>query len=288
MPAQTCDVCPAECGSVFSRVRISYLLRGGTAVSWELKPSFLDPRPYSFTLQVGQSANPDADDWADVGLPVVDAFAAVDGEQRIWGMLNWTHYRVKLETLVGTYLSEPTGLLGTLNHRDWRIASEVVRRENLRLSDKAGQLGVLLKRRVTGTQCTFCLDPQTEESLRPDCPHCWGTGFYCGYFFPIACVWAELSPRRQRIQLDGGGARGTTGDVVRSARIANPWLVAAEDAWVNIATDERYYVHAVENVKETRGVPTIANVELRLAPATDILYTLPIPQMQALVDLAMG
>ena len=71
LPAATCqDVCPSQCESVFDVVHVSYLIRGGTRVCWQLLPTFADPLPYTFQLQVGQSANPDADDWEDVGVSI--------------------------------------------------------------------------------------------------------------------------------------------------------------------------------------------------------------------------
>ena len=86
---------------------------------WSLVDTFLDPSPLQFTLQVGTTANQDADDWTDVGLPVVDQFVAFDPEQRVWGKTNWTHYRVRLVTSLGTYYSLPTGGMGTLDRRSW-------------------------------------------------------------------------------------------------------------------------------------------------------------------------
>ena len=122
--ATTCQPCaPAAC-SVFDRVVVSCLVRSGTVVMWELVPEFFDQGPLTFVLQVGKTANPDADDWEDVGLPVENQYFAVDDEQRVWGKMNWTFYRVKLETSLGTYYSLPVNGLGTLSKRDWRIARE--------------------------------------------------------------------------------------------------------------------------------------------------------------------
>ena len=55
-------------------------------------------------------------------------------------------------------------------------------------------------------------------------------------------------------------------------------LLQETDVWVNRETDDRYYIHSIQDVAEIRGVPLIANVEMRPAPYTDIAYTIPIPQ----------
>jgi hypothetical protein len=247
---------------------------------WELRNDFTDPRPYEFQLQVGRTSNNEADDWEDVGSSVVDQFAAMDGEQRIYGKTNFTHYRVKLTTPQGVHLSEPVGLMGTLSRRDWRIAREYVRKEILRMKHHAGERGLLLKRRVAGDPCPTCLDYQTREVRDPNCPDCWGTGFKCGYFFPMSCVWADISPRTYRIHRDNQSQRGTVNDVVVKARIAHPMMLSEEDIWVNAKTDDRYYIHQVQNVAEMRGVPITAEVEMRPAPVTDVAYDIPVPQIE--------
>ena len=267
------------CDAVFERLTVSYLVRGGTIVRWGLKPEFMDPRPHTFQLQVGQSANPDADDWIDVDAPVVDQFVAVDGEQRIYGKMRWQYYRVKLTTDAGVYFSEPTGLMGTLGRRDWRIAREAVRQELVRMKMAAGQLGYLLKRRVTGANCPHCLDQQTKEVRNPSCPYCYGTGKLCGFFYPISCVWADISPKAVHLNIDP--SRGTAADIGVRARMLNVWLLSEEDVWIQRSNDDRYYVHSVSNIAEIQGVPIVADVEMRPAPATDVVYTIPIPQQIA-------
>jgi len=116
----------------------------------------------------------------------------------------------------------------------------------------------------------------------PACPVCFGTSFYCGYFFPISCVWADIDPKTYHTTIDAN--RGTVSDIVLKARMLNTWLLGEEDVWVNKVTDDRMYVHSVRNVAEIRGVPLIADVELRPAPASDPIYDLVIPdQVQSLL-----
>jgi hypothetical protein len=273
------EVCPPEgdCASVFDRVVVNYLIAGGTRVMWELRDDFVDPMPFTFQLQVGQTDSNDADDWEDVGLAVTNMYVAYDDAQRAFNRaVNRTFYRIKLTTGLDVYYSEPTASEGTLDFRDWRLAADIVRGELVRFREDAGQRGLLLKRRITGEDCPVCLDYQTQEVRDPECPDCWGTGKKCGYFFPIDCVWADMDPKTYRTHLDG--TRGTVNDVVLKARMLNTVLLGEEDVWVNLKTDDRYYVHTVQNVAERRGVPLIAKVELRPAPFTDIIYEIPIPQ----------
>lgn len=250
---------------------------------WELVPSFNDQRPLVFQLQVGTTANNDADDWQDVGLPVTDQYFAVDGEKRVFGKSNWTYYRVKLTTPQGSYVSDPTGLWGTLRPHDWRLAREITRKE-LVAHRGASQQGYLMKRRITGIRCKVCLDRMTREVRNPACPSCYGTGFECGYYYPIGCSWANISPRSRHTELDGGQGRGTIDDIVVRARMTLTDLLMEEDLWVNKVTDDRYYVHKIDHVAEWRGVPLVGSVELRPVPFSSIIYDIQIPEQLAYVD----
>lgn len=265
---------------MFDRVVVSHLISGPTRVMWELLPTFTDPAPLEFQLQVGTTSSNDSDDWEDVGLPVVDQFFAVDDDQRVWGKTNYTHYRLILTTSRGVYYSTPVGGMGVLDRRSWRLARETVRTKKnaMRVGNK-GQKGYLLKRRWTGEDCPDCLDHQTKEVRKPDCPVCFGTGKRCGYYYPTSCVWAELEPRSYRTDLDGGQGRGTVNDVVVPSTMIMTDLLGEDDIWVSDVHDDRYYVHRVQHKEEMRGVGLVATVELRLVPYTSIVYTIPVPEM---------
>lgn len=280
-PPELCLPCPADrCNEAFDRVIINRLVRGGTKVMWELRDDFNDPRPYEFQLQVGQTKSNEADDWEDVGFPVVNTFIAIDDEQRVFNKYpNRTFYRVVLTTPVSTVTSDPVAGVGTLSKRDFRLGREILRQELVRFRHQAGQKGVLLKRRITGEDCPNCLDFQTQEVLDPSCPDCFGTGKACGYFFPVDCIWSDMDPKAYHTELDAGKGRGTVDDIKVRARMINTWLMGEEDVWVNLATDDRFYVHRIQNIAEIRGVPLVAKVELRPAPYTDVIYTIEIPEV---------
>jgi len=267
-----------ECPLVFDRVHVSYLIRGGTRVMWDLVPEFVDPLPYTFQLQVGRTGVDVGGEWENVGLSLENGCMAVDGEQRPYGAMQWTHYRVQLTTPNGIYYSEPTGLEGILARKDWRLARNIIRNERLR-HKLATSEGYLLKRRFSGVRCSACSDVQTDECRNPDCEMCYGTGFQCGYYYPVSCVYADLNPSATRKQIDPQSMRGTvSGGAAAPARMLQVPLLEELDVWVNKKTDDRFFIHSIQNLAEWRSVPLIARVELRLAPYTDIIYDVPIPQ----------
>lgn len=270
------DACPPECRSVFDRVVVSHAIAGPARVMWELLDTFTDPGPLTFQLQVGATTNPLADDWENVGVPVVDQYVAFDDEQRVWGKTNWTHYRVRVSSASGVAYSLPTGGMGILNRHDWRMAREIIRQRKLAYRvGPGGQRGYLLKRRWTGLDCQTCLDPVTREVRNPDCPDCYGTGKQCGYYYPMGCTWAEMDPKTYRTALDP--QRGTTNDIVLKAEMVVTEILDEEDVFIVDKTDERYFVHRVQHTSEIRGVPLVAKVELRPIPYSSAIYSITIP-----------
>lgn len=273
---ENCNVCPTGCNNVFDRVHVSYLIKGGTRVFWDLVDTFADPLPYRFQLQYSRNANQISCDWQDVGEEVENGTFQIDTEKRVWGRTQTAHYRVKLTTYVGEYYSEPTGAIGVLGKQDWAIAREIVRKERLR-AKAASQDGFLLKRRSSGVKCPQCLDKQTGEITDPDCPECYGTGFQCGYFYPVPCVWADFDPRAHKKHLDDGGMRGVISDIYVKARMLMLPLLEEYDVWVNRKTDDRYYIRDIQHIAEWKGVPLIASVGMRPAAYSDVIYDIEIP-----------
>jgi hypothetical protein len=279
----TCkDDCPPQCEFVFDRVHVSYLIRGGARVMWDIVPEFSDPLPWTFQLQVGKTANNAADDWTDVGLPADNSFYAIDSAQHVFGRTQFTHYRVKLSTTIDTYYSQPTNGLGVLDRRDWRLATEAVRQERVR-NRLESQVGYLLKRRSSGLRCTLCTEHQTAETLDPNCPQCFGTGFQCGYYYPMPCVYADIGPKATYTHLDPN--RGTVNDIVVQARMLMVPLLESLDVWVSKKTDDRYYIHEIQSIAERKGIPLIANVKLRPAPYSDVIYDIEIPEQIAALEV---
>lgn len=297
-PAASCDPCdkntingiqtnPGDVGlltpscdtdSEFSRLVVSYLHRGQTEVFYELDQEFIGEHPFTFTLQVSDVLNK-VSNWRDVGEPVIDEYSIVATGFRPVGKLNRAAFRVKLETAdAQTKYSDPVGVAGTLSRQDWLLAQSLLRQHQLQLRNSpGGQMGYLLKRRITGELCPDCSNYLTQEVEDPNCHTCWGTGRKCGFYYPMSCVWADIDPKTYRAYLDNGQARGTIQDITIRAKMVNTWMLGEGDVWVNAVTDDRYYVHTVQNLVEIRGVPLVANVELRVPPYTDVIYDFVIP-----------
>lgn len=273
--------CVDDCVQVFDRIFVwPQITAGDTRVEWSLKDVFIrsSTGPYTFQLQVGRTSQNTADDWVNVGAPVVDGYFALDSTKRVYGKFQWTHYRIKLTVpgVTDPYYSDPQPCMGNLSWTDWNRARDILRMEKVRLRQLAGQEGYLLKLKLFGTDCE-CLDPQTKENLNPEHPDCYGTGIEGGYYEPVPCVYADLSPTSHDSHLDGGAMRGTVDDAtVVSARLLNYPQVHSGDVWVSRDKDFRWMIHKTSAVAEIRGVPLVLQAEMRLLPFTHPVYNLEI------------
>jgi hypothetical protein len=249
------------------------MIRGVTRVWWQLEPLFNDPGPYVFQLQYGNTGIPNSPDWHNVGSPVLDGYMAYDEEWRHSGSALLTHYRVTLTTPKDTYVSQPVNCFGEIDERDWVLAREVIRREQLR-HKYVSVSGFLIKPYRFGRPCKRCRDALTQEVLDSNCPVCGGTGFEVGYHpaLPMQC-W-DLSPQTISEQQDNN-MKGTTRDNAEvQARVIGWPAINRNDIWVNGKSDERWLVHQIQVAAAMRGVPLIYNIQMGLIPFSSPIYEL--------------
>ena len=159
----------------FRRVSVDNMVRGVTRVWWQLEPTFNEPGPRVFQLQVGNTGLRDAIDWRNVGAPVTDGYLAHDDAWRATGSDLVTHYRVTLTTNNEVYISQAVNCFGELSERDWVLAREVLRKEQLRHKYVSVD-GYLLKPYRFGRPCKKCRDELTGETLDSNCVICNGCG----------------------------------------------------------------------------------------------------------------
>ncbi len=258
----------------FKRLGVDHSLRGVSRIWWELHRHFADAPPLVFQLQTGNTGNPNAADWQDVGTAAVNSTYAEDDERRegAYGKRLLTHYRVKLVTAAGVYVSLPVATYGELRERDWLLAREIIRKETLR-HGLVSRDGYLLKRMRFGTPCTICLDPLTGEITDGKCPTCNGTGFEVGYHAPTPLV-LDMSPEAIIELRRGTEPPGPSRPTDLKGRILGFPQVNKEDVWVDEKSDQRFFIHEIWHMAEWRGIPLVVQVGIRLAPYSDQIYRL--------------
>jgi hypothetical protein len=258
---------------VFKRIIVSVTPDDSKVISWQLNSMFKPEGPYctfyvEFAKGLGEwtRLNPDT--------PVENFCAYVDTVKRKCAYDNDMYYRVILFDGIQEYTSKPEIAMGTWNKHDWLIARDIIRKEYLRLKKYVGTQGWLLKKRKDGKPCE-CNDWDTGEPVVSNCDKCYGTGIQGGYYNAIP-YWLETN--------DGP----TAGDVTvplgvvdnRSASgrgVAYP-ILSTYDVWIDGDMNKRYIIRKIDSATDFRGKPLIYNVIMNEAPASDIVYDVPLEQ----------
>lgn len=257
----------------FETVFVDNLMEQGAIIYWTLGNIPCDePGPYYFTAQWARTIN---GEWADVGAPaVVDGYYIIDPTKRLWAKQIDLYYRVRATTGAGTiYYSDAVRADGGLPRNDWLKAREITRKEYLRLVKYTGTEGELYRRRDWGDICPECTDYDTGERVKENCEVCWDTGYVGGYYPPVP-FWIDLTEHQQRLQRDD--SVGMRGDItMMSGTRAVPYpLPYSNDMWVSHEDGRRWFIQTVGVVAKVRNRPLVISPELRLIPASSILYRL--------------
>lgn len=262
----------------FKRLIVDRLVYGMTRIWWRLHPNFTDPAPHLYQLQIGRTQLPHAADWEDVGPAVANAaMLTTPARDDVTNQLDLT-YRVRLTTPIRTYVSLPVAARGHLTERDWCIAREIVRKEQLNHRLTACH-GALLIRQRFGIPCTRCRDPMTEAVTDSRCPVCYGTGFVSGYHAPLPFYCFTMEEVQQ--QENRGGALENPSAwseylLIAKARVIGFPLVSKEDVFVDASTDQRWRIQATSTLAAIRGFPLVTGVLMRTIPTTDPVYQIEI------------
>lgn len=256
----------------FARLAVDHLIQGGSRVWWRMDRTFNDPGPHTFQLQVGTTGLADGRDWRNVGTSFVDAYYAVDDEQRLRGKTLLTHYRVTLTTPLGHYVSPAVSCEGELTEKNLLLAREIIRKEQLRGRGLAYRQGVILKRLRYGPVCTVCKDAMTAETTDSDCPECNGTGRQFG-FHPASPLCVEFVTQKSSNETVDP-SRGSINDVPVKLRLLGFPMLNKSDVWVDGRSDERWIVESVKYESVIQGVPIVITADVNLLPYSHRAYSI--------------
>jgi hypothetical protein len=271
----------------FEQILVDHLVRGRTRVSWTLAREFCDPDPWQAKLQWGHTGLAGASDWADVAAYAPATGFLDDPTPRDDAGISWRiHYRVVLQTPRGTYFSRPAPVLTAFNRRHWLQVQAIVRREQLRMRQADVARGWLFKRKREGEQPPIDKPRQavvsflTGEIVRGQDTRTVGTEFIGGFYAPVP-FRVDFTPAGTREERDGVKVRGTVDDAATFQQghvILDPML-AEGDVFVVEGSDERFVVHQVQIQALQGRIPITAAVTFGLAPRSDVVYTLPVPDI---------
>lgn len=254
---------------------------GKTYVTWDLHPNMQDLGPYKYQLQRCLSANPD-DEWENVGEEQTDVPVLVDPESIRTGYLLDCFYRIVLTTgRNATYVSEPEGCFGQLHRDEWKLALEILSKENL-LFKKTAVPGALLQVIRQGAlqgskRCPYCSGEYDNGIVNSQCEHCFGTGYLGGYHKPFHFqAWQVTPSQKQEIHYSDNVATMNMSVDRYQARATGIPEVYNGDIWVDLSTAQRFKVQASKVIAQIRRVPLVRMIDMILLPASDIAYKIPI------------
>jgi hypothetical protein len=272
---------------VFQRLRVDHMVLGITRLTWEVAPCYAGPGPWFFKVQVSDTGV-DTSIWCDVTGWLADVFTVEIGPVLRGGRNLTTHFRVLADINGVVYTSHPQNAFGNLNPDQWSKAQYIVSQERLRFQTIGAPCGWLLKRKRRGEvpdpadRRNAVTDFLTGEITKTVDPATVGTEYFGGFYAPVP-YQLDMEPGGLYEQRDEVQMRGTIDDeaLVRQARIIFDPPVAYWDAFVADQSDLRFYFHRIKHVAEIGMVPLISQAELRLAPFTDVIYTVEVPQTSA-------
>jgi hypothetical protein len=246
---------------------------GGTLITWALRQDFCEAAPYTFRLYWCESPNGKR---TEVNTPVlINTYFAIDTEQRTWALDIESYYVITLKTAQGTYESYPAHANAFWKKRDWLIAREICRKEYLLCRKFTGWEGWLVKRMIWGPKCPRCADIDTQDARDGHCLACYGTGKEGGYWprYPSFVYNMQSGPSQFKQLNDNAGL--TEDAVMTNMRILGYPHLATNDVLILEGSGRRFFVRPVKIEAEIKGIPLVYTCELRLAPATDIIYRFP-------------
>ena len=247
----------------FSRVYCTITLTNEKLIYWKMATTFQPTASVSFYVDKARSGGV----WENIGGPLVDACAYTDAAKWNWGLDKNTFYRIRYQSGADWIYSNPVQATGEWDIRNYKLVHEICRKERM-VARLSGMPGVLMKRREWGTACT-CLDSDTRQPTRHDCPLCYGVGIIGGYYAPIQLSLLPGQPKKvQRNMTEIGQSQR---DTMMARCVAYPYI-EAEDVWLGQNDNDRWRIVQATPTADLRGIPVIYNLQMGLLPKTDIVH----------------
>lgn len=238
---------------------------------WSVAPAFTDPLPWSFIIQ----CSPDGlGTWENFLGPFENIFQYHDRNKPLkYDKGIDPFYRVVMTTGTGrSYESAIKGTYGDLPRRDYLIAKEMMRREQLMMIKSSGVEVGIWKMIKTGIRCAHCTDEVTGIRTSTKCPYCLGSEYEGGYTGPYG-AWAKFSERKSDRKFDAGGYGVTEPGMFMVTLLGHPFLNDG-DVLVDKKSDRRYSVANHASTVEIRRLPILITAGITELSMADVEYKL--------------
>ena len=247
----------------------------GHIITWEIDPTFAEPSPWTFTLEVSETPT-----FSEVFYSVSDTDVCwlVDksGKKQNWDYA-WYH-RVVLTTADNEKFVSPTIMLGgnKMMKHQYATAAETIRKDLLMMTRYTGQKVWLLKRKIYADKVVALVDPVSGVPLA-DSTKEYGTGLKDGYHAPIPFIVQNMETNNtKKLNAEGNGIDEYQ---IKRLRMVGFPFVSPRDIIVFPELDARYIVQGESKYTVFPGtnVVIVQSHTCGLLPNTDTSYQISIP-----------
>lgn len=242
----------------------------GFIYRWSLNDDFSAPPPFEFRVQTAPTP---AGPWVNISGPILDAMCWADVRKPV-GKTSSRNYRVTLKDGDDRMYASVAKLpCSDLDLREFLIAREILRKEELNARKFAGVLGQVWLEAEYGLPCPKCLDPITRMPTNSHCQVCHGTGRLESHYGPFE-MWLQFS-NKQNHGATHDDAGGTKDDKPFAVRVVGTPRLKKNDVLRDSSTGKMYYIQSVTNAAEIRRIPIVQQLTVGEAATTDQCYDLP-------------
>lgn len=246
----------------------SYAL--GFGFSWEIRPDFDKPSPWTFQVEEAETQD---GPWTPLSPALVNTYGWAESAPRVAPKDPVLYFRVRMLAGGQFYYSHVAAPYGDLGRREFLIVRDIIRQELLQQRLLAGTPCQLWRKSVFGPRCADCTDFVTSEPTDAACRGCYGTGRVPGYHGPYP-AWVTFTADHRRKHMTDNDQTGVKEPYANMGRIVGTVRVKKDDIVVDTAADRRYFVDDVQNLMEIRRYPVVQQATLNQIAVTHPVFNL--------------
>lgn len=236
-------------------------------LQWVIDATFIGEKPWKFQPQVNYYGG-DPDQWEDLGPEVTDVFE-IEADITIPVVKTvLPFYRVKF-SFGGSSTTYTSDIAVSLPISLQLAMQKIIRNVTLQKRSSPVRRGILLKKKMNGTECSDCVDELTKQATKSDCEICYGVGIVGGY-------WVQDNPNviflSEYQSISDVSNLGHIDPIKRACMFVGLPVPMVGDIWVDTTTNRRYVVRETANAGMIFDVPIVTKATLGLLASGDIAY----------------
>lgn len=238
----------------FVRVHVDYHLNH--TVEWKLKESVTD-RLGLFEVELFVDGQ-----YKSISDKIDGLFVQIEPGKIPLGRREAMKVRVRYHGYYGVYVSRDIPVIPSVTKADRGIACQMIHRQYLTLKGYSGTKGLLLKRRLTGSECSLCANTSLGVSGNYSCLECFGTGF-TGGFYPGVELYIEIHAAGNPLIVTDPSLGDMEPANITQAITAHEHWIEKGDLWVSDLTGDRFVIQEMAPGAMYKGFIISMSIALR-------------------------